>query len=57
MRTSRVPLDDQVPTSAGVGVAVMETERQLRLKLRGAMWDFVRQLTNAVSSLAEIKHQ
>ena len=36
-------LDDHEPTSVGVGVAMMETESQLQLELRGAMSDFARQ--------------
>ena len=41
-------VDDLVPTmmSADMGVAVRESERQLRLELRGAMWDMARQLRN-----------
>jgi hypothetical protein len=35
---------------AGVGVAVRESEYQLRLQLRGAMWDMAWQLMIAFSS-------
>ena len=51
-------VDDHVSTMmfASIGVAVMETERQLQLKLRGAMWDIAMQLT-IVFLASEIERQ
>ena len=45
-------VDDHVSTmmSAGIGDAVRGCERQLRLKLRGAMWELAGQLRIACSS-------
>ena len=45
-------VDDHVSAmmSSGIGVAVRESERQLRLELRGAMWDMARQVKIAFSS-------
>ena len=45
-------VDDHVSTmmSAGIGDAVRGCKRQLRLKLRGAMWELAGQLRIAFSS-------
>ena len=43
-------VDNHVSTSAGIGVAGMETERQLRLELQGAVWDMARRLRIVFSS-------